>query len=208
MDCLFCAIADGYAPELAENESIDQSDNFYAKAALGHFLLGYTLVIPKDHYTNFSEVPTELFSELNAFLGRVRSHLQAVARKRVMIFEHGSINRALAAGACIDHAHFHLLPLSSLLERPLKSKFHFDRLHTRTDIVQYQKKKSQYLYFETPNERHYSAVVNDRLPRQFIRRVACDALGRGHLWDWRVSPLREKLEEFKALYKGVIRPSV
>jgi diadenosine tetraphosphate (Ap4A) HIT family hydrolase len=201
MDCLFCAIADGNAPEFTENEPIDQSDNFYAKPALGHFVLGYTLVIPKDHYNSFSELPADLFAELNAFLGKVRSRVQTVTSRRVMIFEHGSISKALPAGACIDHAHFHLMPLSNLLEQPLKRHFHFNRLRARTDILQYHEKKSQYLYFETPNEQHYSAVVPDRLPRQFIRRVACDALGRSHLWDWRINPLREKLDEFKTLYK-------
>jgi hypothetical protein len=32
---------------------VSESEHFYAKAALGHFVFGYTLIVPKEHFLSF-----------------------------------------------------------------------------------------------------------------------------------------------------------
>ena len=204
MSCLFCLVAEGSAADLPENQVIDQSEHFYAKAALGHFVSGYTLVVPKDHWICYAEVPLELYAELDGFIHHVKRRLRAVTGKSTMTFEHGPMNRNHSAGACIEHAHLHLLPVSNALLKPLKAMFDFKRLQSRSQIVQHQGRRTQYVYMETPAEVHCFAEVKKILPSQFIRRVACSSLGFPHLWDWRKSPLREELLEFVGNYRALV----
>jgi diadenosine tetraphosphate (Ap4A) HIT family hydrolase len=201
MSCLFCLVADGVAEDLPENQIIEQSEHFYAKAALGHFVSGYTLIIPKDHWICFTEVPFQLFRELDEFILRVRRKVELITGKEVMIFEHGPMNRLDSAGACIEHAHLHLLPVSNDLLKPLGDQFEFERLDSRAQLTEYCGRKNQYVYLETPAGIHYFAQLAGTLPTQFIRRVACSSLGIPDLWDWRKSPLREKLNLFVRSYR-------
>ena len=196
MSCLFCLVAEGSAADLPENQIIDQSEHFYAKAALGHFVSGYTLIVPKDHWICYAEVPSELYPELDDFISHVKRNLQALAGKSIMTFEHGPMNRIYSAGACIEHAHLHLLPVSYHLLKPLRTKFDFKRMPSRSQIVQHHGRRTQYVYLETPSGIHCFAEVKKILPSQFIRRVACSSLGFPHLWDWRKSPFREELLSF------------
>jgi diadenosine tetraphosphate (Ap4A) HIT family hydrolase len=200
MSCLFCLITDSRAPDLPENKIIDQSENFYAKAALGHFVPGYTLVLPKDHFICFAEVPVELYKELDRFIGRVRRKLKTVTGKSTMIFEHGPMDRMHTAGACIEHAHLHLLPVSNKLLAPLKKRFGFRRLESRSGIVRHRGERTQYVYMESPTGVHSFCPVNEILQTQFIRRLAFNSLGFPHLWDWRTAPLRDELVQFVEKY--------
>ncbi len=204
MSCLFCLVAEGSAADLPENQIIDQSEHFYAKAALGHFVPGYTLIVPKDHWICYAEVPVELYMELDGFLSHVKRKLRAVTGKSIMVFEHGPMNRIYSAGACIEHAHLHLLPVSNHLLKPLRATFTFRRLQSRSQIVQHHGRRTQYVYMETPAGIHCFSEVTKILPTQYIRRVACSTLGLPHLWDWRKSPLREELLEFTGSYRVVV----
>ena len=82
MDCLFCSIQEMSNPSNPEDEIIDESENFYAKAALGHFVFGYTLIISKDHFLSFAHVPERLFPELEAFGGMAPTNCTTFASTR------------------------------------------------------------------------------------------------------------------------------
>ncbi|MFZ0771140.1 MAG: hypothetical protein WCA49_20860 [Candidatus Sulfotelmatobacter sp.] len=75
MDCLFCSIQEISNPSNPEDEILDESENFYAKAALGHFVFGYTLIISKEHLPSFAYVPEHLFPELEGFRNNVLDKL-------------------------------------------------------------------------------------------------------------------------------------
>src|SRR3989442_1292238 len=108
MSCLFCRIVEAPEFEHPEDEIIDETEHFYAKAALGHFLFGYTLVISKAHLISYADMSAHLFSELDTFSAFVSEKITGITRKAVMTFEHGAISRPRRAGSCIDHAHLHL----------------------------------------------------------------------------------------------------
>ncbi len=201
MNCLFCSIVDAPTFERPEDEIIDETEHFYAKAALGHFIHGYTLVVSKDHFISYADLPVGLFPELDEFSSSVCHKITAITCKSVMIFEHGAIDRPHRAGSCIDHAHLHLFPTSDLLVAPLTSRFSFVQLATHSDVTRFRTEGTPYLYFRVEPGTHYAAAVAGGLPNQFIRRLACDHLGFPELWDWRDTPLRDRLEAFKERYK-------
>jgi diadenosine tetraphosphate (Ap4A) HIT family hydrolase len=201
MSCLFCSLPEATTCELPEDEVIDHSEDFYAKAALGHFVFGYMLVISRDHYISFADLPLPLFPELDAFSYRVAERIQKLTQTTVMMFEHGAVNRPQRAGSCIDHAHLHLFPTADLLIPKLCAQFDFVQLSSHSEVRGFRATETPYLYFRTPGGDQYAASVQPDLPSQFIRRLACECLGCDDLWDWRTNHLREALESFKVRYK-------
>ncbi|HTZ97130.1 MAG TPA: hypothetical protein VMB18_12070 [Terriglobales bacterium] len=202
MDCLFCAIPEISNPSNPEDEIIDESENFYAKAALGHFVFGYTLIIPKEHFPSFAYVPEHLFRELEAFQDNVIDKLHNICQQQsITVMEHGAISRCQRGGACIDHAHLHLMPLAANLYPILSEEFPFGELGSIRELQRFKAAQNCYLYYQREGLRSHGVQLSQDVPSQLLRRIACRALGKPDLWDWRNQPLREPLQQFKNEYK-------
>ena len=201
MDCLFCSIQDLPNPPNPEDEIIDESENFYAKAALGHFVFGYTLIISKEHFPSFACVPQHLFPECEAFRDKVLDNLHNICQQPISIMEHGAVSRCQRGGACIDHAHLHLMPLATDLHPILSTRFSLDELGSISELRRFKDEQIPYLYFQREGSRGCGVKLAQDVPSQLLRRIACQAMGEPELWDWRVKPLRDVLQRFKNEYK-------
>jgi diadenosine tetraphosphate (Ap4A) HIT family hydrolase len=201
MDCLFCSIQEISNPSNPEDEIIDESENFYAKAALGHFVFGYTLIISKEHLPSFAYVPEHLFPELEAFRNNVLDKLHNICQHPITIMEHGALNRCQRAGACIDHAHLHLMPLAADLYPDLSERFSFGELGSISEVRRFKDAQVPYLYYQREGLRSHGVGLSQAVPSQMLRQIACQALGTPELWDWRNRPLRDVLQRFTGEYK-------
>jgi diadenosine tetraphosphate (Ap4A) HIT family hydrolase len=207
MDCLFCSIQEMSDPSNPEDEIIDETENFYAKAALGHFVFGYTLIISKEHFPSFAYVPDHLFPELDAFRNKVLDKLHNICQHPITIMEHGAINRCHRGGACIDHAHLHLIPLAADLYPTLSERFSFGELGSISELRRFKDAQLPYLYYQREGLRGHGVELSEDVPSQLLRRIACQALGTPELWDWRDRPLREPLQQFTCEYKRLGVPA-
>jgi len=201
MDCLFCSIQETSNPSNPEDEIIDESENFYAKAALGHFVFGYTLIISKEHLVSFSYLPERLFPELEAFRDKVLNKLHNLCHDPISTMEHGAINRSQRGGSCIDHAHLHLMPLATDLYPILSERFAFYELRSISEVQRFKDAQVSYLYYQREGHQSRGVGLAQAVPSQLLRQVACQALGQPELWDWRVRPLRDVLQRFTSGYK-------
>lgn len=201
MDCLFCSIQEMSNPSNPEDKIIDESENFYAKAALGHFVFGYTLIIPKEHYLSFAYLPEHLFPELEAFRDNVVDKLHNLSEHPITTMEHGAINRCQRGGACIDHAHQHLMPLAPDLYPVLSERFALVELASISELRRLKDAQISYLYYQREGLRGHAVQLSQDVPSQTLRRIACHALGEAEMWDWRVKPLRERIQRFTSEYK-------
>jgi diadenosine tetraphosphate (Ap4A) HIT family hydrolase len=201
MDCLFCSIQDMSNPSNPEDEIFDESENFYAKAALGHFVFGYTLIISKEHFPSFAYVPEHQFPELEAFTNKVLDKLHNLCRHPITIMEHGALNRCQRGGSCIDHAHLHLMPLAADLHPILSERFSFAELGSISGLRRFKDAQVPYLYYQREGLRSYGVGLSQDVPSQMLRQIACQALGTPELWDWRNRPLRDVLQRFTSEYK-------
>lgn len=97
-DCIFCKIVRGEVPTkfTYENEFVVAFPDINPKAP------GHTLVIPKEHYAWFYEVPKEIAKEWFSAAQLLASKLKK---------EHGADFVQLSiVGKDVPHAHMHLLP--------------------------------------------------------------------------------------------------
>ena len=201
MDCLFCSIPEMSSPPNPEDEIIDESENFYAKAALGHFVFGYTLIISKEHFLSYAYVPEHLFPELEAFRDSVLDKLHSICEHPITTMEHGALDRCQRGGSCIDHAHLHLMPLAPDLYPVLSERFSFGELGSISEVRRFKDAQVPYLYYQREGLRSHAVHLEQDVPSQMLRRIACEALGEPELWDWRDKPLRDVLQRFKSEYK-------
>jgi diadenosine tetraphosphate (Ap4A) HIT family hydrolase len=201
MDCLFCSIQEISNPSNPEDEIIDESENFYAKAALGHFVFGYSLIVSKEHFHSFAYLPEELFPELEDFRNHVLSRLHSICEHTVSIMEHGALNRCQRGGSCIDHAHLHLIPLAADLYPTLSQQFSFAELEAISEVRRFKDAQTSYLFYQREGRRSHAVKLSQEVPSQLLRRIACQALGTPELWDWRATPMRESIRQFTGEYK-------
>ena len=207
MDCLFCSIQETSNPSNPEDEIIDESENFFAKAALGHFVFGYTLIISKEHFPSYAYLPQPLFSELEAFRENVRDKLHNISEHPISIMEHGAISRCQRGGSCIDHAHLHLMPLADDLYPTLSARFPFGELASISEVRRFKDAQIPYFYYQREGLRSHAVGLSQDVPSQMLRRIACQVLGTPELWDWRSTPLRDDIHRFTSEYKSLAVPA-
>lgn len=102
-DCIFCKIISGEIPsfKIYENEKI------LAFLDINPVNPGHTLVIPKDHYYNFSDTPEEVLCELIKVTKKIAP---AVLKGAGAESFNLTINNGAEAGQVVPHTHFHIVP--------------------------------------------------------------------------------------------------
>ena len=102
-DCIFCNIVSGDIPSI----KIYEDDHVLAFLDITQVTQGHTLVIPKEHYSDWSQMPENASSQLAAPLPKISRQLQEqLGAKGMNIIS----NIQPIAGQSVFHTHIHLLP--------------------------------------------------------------------------------------------------
>ncbi len=97
--CLFCAIARGEIP----STRICESDGLIALLDIHPVRPGHTLIVPRDHYPYFDDMPEALVAEAT-ILG------QKLARAMKKLYGVKRVGFAFT-GTDVAHVHAHVIPL-------------------------------------------------------------------------------------------------
>lgn len=103
-DCAFCRIVAGQAPAT----KVFEDDDLYAFLDIRPITRGHTLVIPKQHATEL----TDLDADLGASMFRM-GHRLALAIRRSDLAADGAnliLNDGTAAFQTVPHVHLHVVP--------------------------------------------------------------------------------------------------
>jgi len=102
-DCIFCRIARGEAPAHIIHEDAD----VMAFLDINPVSRGHTLVIPKRHYRDLLDLPTEEWEGVMAVAQRVaRALIAGLGASGVNLLQ----ATGAAAGQTVFHFHLHLIP--------------------------------------------------------------------------------------------------
>lgn len=103
MKCVFCEIVSGSSPA----EKIYENDSVLAFLDINPMNFGHTLIIPKEHYPDFSSVPVKVMCEIiiaaKALAPALKIAVNADGYNLV-------VNNGEAAGQSVYHFHFHVIP--------------------------------------------------------------------------------------------------
>jgi len=165
------------------NKILYESDNFVVFPSLGQIVEGYLLITPKKHYIAIGEIPSELYPELDFVCKKVRKVISDNYEKPIF-FEHGPISSEKRAGCCIEHAHFHAVPVKVDILSDLAKYFKYHKIKTFADIKKQFKKGIPYFYYESNVGKRYVFEVPKSIPSQYIRRIIASKIGKPEIWDW------------------------
>ena len=101
-DCIFCKMA----KKEVKVEIIEESENFFVFPDANPVGPGHTLIVPKKHFVNIMDLPSDLAEEMIDVVKRVAE------KKLKEGFEGFNLvmNNFEAAGQAVMHAHLHLVP--------------------------------------------------------------------------------------------------
>jgi len=102
-DCLFCKIINKEIP----NYTVYEDENVLAFLDIHPCAKGHTVVVPKKHFTDLSEMPAADWQTMSGGLAAVLARVKQVLNPDGVNL---GINNGKAAGQAVGHAHWHLIP--------------------------------------------------------------------------------------------------
>jgi diadenosine tetraphosphate (Ap4A) HIT family hydrolase len=173
-----------------------ESPNFVVLPSLGALVEGWSLIVPKQHFVSFGELPHSLSAEFV----RLKAATSEIIRQvygTVCAFEHGPSKPGCSVGCGVDHAHMHLVPLefdlaaAVALHLPEKSRWSEGNLaDCRTAFLE----GADYLYLEQPLGAG-RMIKGDRLGSQLFRRAIADRLAIPEQYNWRTHSQLSTIEK-------------
>lgn len=102
-DCIFCKIVKGEIP----NYTVYENDKVLAFLDIHPHAKGHTVVVPKKHFSNLSELNESDWSDLLLGVRATRLRLEEVLKPEGFNI---AINDSEVAGQVVPHVHWHIFP--------------------------------------------------------------------------------------------------
>lgn len=119
---------------------LKETPHFLLAADYAPLVEGHLLIIPKEHYACYGDVPSTLDEELFAIKDELRQFYTRVYAP-VVFWEHGVFRQT------VFHAHLHCFPWGNL-EYTIDSKVHNTVVTAQDDIRQWYHAQGHYFYLE------------------------------------------------------------
>ncbi len=120
MNCIFCDIVNRKAP----SEIIYEDENTIGFLDISPLNFGHSLVIPKNHFENFLDIPK---SELESVVVATQKISEAIKSSMSTDGLNIVANTGKAAGQTVFHFHFHIIP-----------RFNSDNFHFKPVFKNYE----------------------------------------------------------------------
>lgn len=176
-----------------------ESPEFVVLPALGALVPGYLLLVPRRHRFSMAALAPPVRPELYA-VTRALLQLQAEQWEPGVVFEHGAcIAEPGRAEACIEHAHWHLVPGGWNLRQEgddFRQVSNFER------FAESYRGERRYLFLRDVEARCWVSVGR-RLRRQEFRRRIAAALGAPASWDYLTFPFLDNMRATIAGFREV-----
>lgn len=194
-DCPFCGISNGPRSSFDLSTPIDEHGDVLLRPDLGMLMPGHLLAITEGHLTSFAQLGSERLRVVDELLNSYETTLAQQFGKYFRI-EHGSDNiKMRGSGACIDHAHTHLVPADEDVGPYIQDQLPWQELDSYEDLSEF--KGSPYVYLGRL-AMHY-VIPDPRLNGQWVRRQVAAVRGLEH-WDW---ALFDSSNEIHATFDGI-----
>ena len=102
-DCVFCKIIAGEIPA----EKVLENDKFIVIKDANPKVDGHSLVIPKEHFDSFTDLPSGFY---NDFLEITREAVSKLLKENESDGFNLVNNNGRVAGQIVPHLHLHILP--------------------------------------------------------------------------------------------------
>ncbi len=101
--CVFCKIVKSEIP----SERVYEDEKYMAFLDINPVNLGHTLIIPREHYANFSETPEQTLSQMTGIAKKIAPAIQSAVNAPAF---NVMFNNGPEAGQAVFHVHMHIIP--------------------------------------------------------------------------------------------------
>jgi diadenosine tetraphosphate (Ap4A) HIT family hydrolase len=183
--CEFCDVPpDGQAPSAFDLTLPLGEGSVGLKPTLGMLVPGYLLAITRAHVTSLAQLEREQLHEIDESLQVQERGWAEGFESQYFRFEHGSDGLdscGPGSGACVSHAHLHLVPGREAAER-MQAEMKGYELDEYADLAEFRGRP--YLYLG--HEGRHLVEPEPNLPSQWGRRIIAATYGNA-IWDWGIS---------------------
>jgi diadenosine tetraphosphate (Ap4A) HIT family hydrolase len=191
LTCPFCLfLEEGSSPNWralfgnnSAGESILTSENHSILYDTSPVVEGHVLLVTNEHYPSTAAVPATVRQELQEILERAITAVEA-AYGEVTIFEHGAASSVHNAGACVDHAHLHLVPGNHDLRNQIRQDYPDLRSYLNWDSLAGSLENQPYVATQLPGGEIHAAYA-PACATQYLRRLLAGSVGATERWNWR-----------------------
>ena len=177
------------------NAIVFQDKNVFVTPDISPICRGHFLIISKEHINSFGNATDAVFDSIRTAVKFLKAKVYKT--DKFIIFEHGAV-LSHTAGACIDHAHMHIIPQIPKLSEEIDDFIHkscfiaSEKICTNQYILQeFAKMKQPYLFYAIDRESWAYPVL--RLPSQFLRSLVAYSLKVEYNWKLTYNSERSKL---------------
>lgn len=153
--------------------------------SIGALVPGHVLVCPTRHALSFGAMPYHDHDMAMAMADLFSDVLTTVFEAPIIRFEHGPGRRS-KAGACVEHAHLHLLPLPTSPQVRAVSGLQWQAVNPNSVHAKMRQLTDGYGYLFLQDESGSWLADGHQVRSQEMRRVVSRLTGRPHEWDWGV----------------------
>jgi len=173
--------------------------------SLGPLVVGHVLIVPRRHYLSVGALTAQSMQRFVSLYARVWDFLHEKFGHCVA-FEHGCADGGQRGGACIDHAHMHLLPVCVSLAEKLSVIGKSEIIKDLGELRRWHAGRKAYVFYESP-DRVKRAWSVDIIPSQLLRMNIAAELGKSSEWDWRSDFGKEKFCLTIELFEALVPPA-
>lgn len=156
-----------------------ESDTLYVGVDISPLCRGHVLLITREHYFNFYELPWRIKKEVQKLQNCLRKLYKEIYGKNILFFEHGS-NKPGTAGSSIDHAHLHCIPFDGDVKETLDVLL---GMGVECDILKESEYKNEFSYVYIDDGENKIIYKVENLDSQFLRRILTEQLHeQDYLW--------------------------
>lgn len=167
---------------LPQEESIVyEDDSIYVMPDISPLVVGHMLIISKKHYQGYANADIKTIKSVENFLEIYRERIK---NRNFTIFEHGAVIERFA-GASIDHAHFHIVPLRLNFKHDLEMEFHENSQCRLDELSEYSALKQPYLYFKRGKDEVGYVYKVGEIKSQYLRDIANKKIGKKNNYNWK-----------------------
>lgn len=187
-----------YCPDSTSRSLCDtvllESRNFVVTPTVGSIVPGWLLIITKMPHLSMSVLSECQLAELDEVRSQTEAVLSEAFGSPAATFEHGPLLKGQKIGCGVDHAHLHVVALSSSLIGA-SEKLGYQNLAWQS-VGSFREclvaNDSPYLAIEDIDGQCYRTDATNA-PSQYFRRAIADMAGVPNEYDWRRFPFAENV---------------
>jgi diadenosine tetraphosphate (Ap4A) HIT family hydrolase len=202
-DCPFCRERLDRS-KAAHDEKLFSNGLVHVLPDLSPLCPGHLLTVARRHVLSMAGLGSVALADVASTVSMLCTDLSPEFGD-YFLFEHGTPPDGSSHGACLDHAHIHMLPMESSMFDRLIEALPWESISRFEDLHRYEQDGYAYLGIKGS---HY-VYPNPDTGSQWIRRQVCAFLRRDD-WDWALtqsnSELSRTLEVGRRLLSASLGP--